>query len=409
MKKDCNIGNVRLANPFLLAPLAGVTDAPFRRICGEMGAGLVYSEMVSAKGLWYKDKNTDRLLEILDGEAPVAYQIFGHEPEIMAEAVHMLNERKHVLLDINMGCPVPKIVRNGEGSALMRDPDLAQRVVEAAVSASTKPVTVKIRAGWNDAEKNAVEVARAIEAGGASAVAVHGRTREQFYSGNADWKIIAAVKDAVRIPVIGNGDVSDVTAAYRMMQETGCDFVMIGRGALGNPWIFESLARAWAAGVFDALRTEAQGTEANRQSVAGACPATQGVDLNWRGAADAQATAQAADLNRQGAADARAAVQAADLVQPDGPQDAACTQPAHPAADARLQAYNCAPSKEQKIAMMLRHFDDVYALKGEYTAVREMRKHVGWYLKGVPGAAAFRGRINQINDAAALRAAIRSI
>ena len=362
MKKDCNIGNVRLANPFLLAPLAGVTDAPFRRICGEMGAGLVYSEMVSAKGLWYKDKNTDRLLEILDGEAPVAYQIFGHEPEIMAEAVHMLNERNHVLLDINMGCPVPKIVRNGEGSALMREPDLAQRVVEAAVSASTKPVTVKIRAGWNDAEKNAVEVAQAIEAGGASAVAVHGRTREQFYSGNADWNIIAAVKDAVRIPVIGNGDVTDVTAAYRMMQETDCDFVMIGRGALGNPWIFESLARAWAAGAFDALRTEAQGTEANRQGAAGACPATQDVDLNWWGAADA-----------------------------------------------RLQDYNCAPSKEQKIAMMLRHFDDVYAHKGEYTAVREMRKHVGWYLKGIPGAAAFRGRVNQINDAAALRAAIRSI
>ncbi|MFR5858826.1 MAG: tRNA dihydrouridine synthase DusB [Clostridia bacterium] len=392
MKKDCNIGNVRLANPFLLAPLAGVTDAPFRRICGEMGAGLVYSEMVSAKGLWYKDKNTDRLLEILDGEAPVAYQIFGHEPEIIAEAVHMLNERKHVLLDINMGCPVPKIVRNGEGSALMRDPDLAQRVVEAAVSASTKPVTVKIRAGWNDAEKNAVEVARAIEAGGASAVAVHGRTREQFYSGNADWNIIAAVKDAVRIPVIGNGDVTDVTAAYRMMQETDCDFVMIGRGALGNPWIFESLARAWAAGVCDALRPEAQGSEANQQGAAGAQPAAQDADLNW-----------------QGAADARAAAQAADLVQPDGPQDAACTQPAHPAADARLQDYDCAPSKEQKIAMMLRHFDDVYALKGEYTAVREMRKHVGWYLKGVPGTAAFRGRINQINDAAALRAAIRSI
>ena len=160
-----------------------------------------------------------------------------------------------------------------------------------------------------------------------------------------------------------------------MMQETGCDFVMIGRGALGNPWIFESLARAWTAGAFDALRTEAQGTEANRQ----------------------------------GAAGARAAAQAADLRQPDGPQDAACTQPMRPAADARLQDYDCAPSKEQKIAMMLRHFDDVYAHKGEYTAVREMRKHVGWYLKGVPGAAAFRGRVNQINDAAALRAAIRSI
>lgn len=382
MKKDCNIGNVRLANPFLLAPLAGVTDAPFRRICGEMGAGLVYSEMVSAKGLWYKDKNTDRLLEILDGEAPVAYQIFGHEPEIMAEAVHMLNERKHVLLDINMGCPVPKIVRNGEGSALMRDPDLAQRVVEAAVSASTKPVTVKIRAGWNDAEKNAVEVAQAIEAGGASAVAVHGRTREQFYSGNADWNIIAAVKDAVRIPVIGNGDVSDVTAAYRMMQETDCDFVMIGRGALGNPWIFESLARAWTAGAFDALRTEGQGTEANRQDVAGACPATQDTDLSRQGGS----------RNAAGAQPAGAAVK----VQQPGA-----------AADPAL--YNCAPSKEQKIAMMLRHFDDVYAHKGEYTAVREMRKHVGWYLKGVPGAAAFRGRVNQINDAAALRAAIRSI
>lgn len=382
MKKDCNIGNVRLANPFLLAPLAGVTDAPFRRICGEMGAGLVYSEMVSAKGLWYKDKNTDRLLEILDGEAPVAYQIFGHEPEIMAEAVHMLNERKHVLLDINMGCPVPKIVRNGEGSALMRDPDLAQRVVEAAVSASTKPVTVKIRAGWNDAEKNAVEVAQAIEAGGASAVAVHGRTREQFYSGNADWNIIAAVKDAVRIPVIGNGDVTDVTAAYRMMQETGCDFVMIGRGALGNPWIFESLARAWTAGVFDALRTEAQGTEANHQGAAGAQPAAQDTDLSRQGGS----------RNAAGAQPAGAAVK----VQQPGA-----------AADPAL--YNCAPSKEEKIAMMLRHFDDVYALKGEYTAVREMRKHVGWYLKGVPGAAAFRGRINQINDAAALRAAIRSI
>ena len=382
MKKDCNIGNVRLANPFLLAPLAGVTDAPFRRICGEMGAGLVYSEMVSAKGLWYKDKNTDRLLEILDGEAPVAYQIFGHEPEIMAEAVHMLNERNHVLLDINMGCPVPKIVRNGEGSALMRDPDLAQRVVEAAVSASTKPVTVKIRAGWNDAEKNAVEVARAIEAGGASAVAVHGRTREQFYSGNADWNIIAAVKDAVRIPVIGNGDVTDVTAAYRMMQETDCDFVMIGRGALGDPWIFESLARAWTAGAFDALRPEAQGSEANQQ-----------------GAAGAQSAAQDTDLSRQG-----------------GSRNAAGAQPAgaavkvqQPGAAADPALYNCAPSKEQKIAMMLRHFDDVYAHKGEYTAVREMRKHVGWYLKGIPGAAAFRGRVNQINDAAALRAAIRSI
>ena len=382
MTRECKIGNVTLKNPFLLAPLAGVTDAPFRRICGEKGAGLVCSEMVSAKGLWYKDKNTDRLLEILDGEAPVAYQIFGHEPEIMAEAARMLNDRRHVLLDINMGCPVPKIVRNGEGSALMREPKLARRVVEAVVSASTKPVTVKIRAGWNDAEKNAAEVAQAIEAGGASAVCVHGRTREQFYSGHADWNIIASVKKAVRIPVIGNGDVTDVTSAYRMMQETGCDFVMIGRGALGNPWIFESLARAWTAGAFDALRPEAQGSEANQQGAAGAQPAAQDTDLSRQGGS----------RNAAGAQPAGAAVK----VQQPGA-----------AADPAL--YDCAPSKEQKIAMMLRHFNDVYALKGEYTAVREMRKHVGWYLKGVPGAAAFRGRINQINDAAALRAAIRSI
>ena len=277
----------------------------------------------------------------------------------------MLNDRRHVLLDINMGCPVPKIVRNGEGSALMREPKLARRVVEAVVSASTKPVTVKIRAGWNDAEKNAAEVAQAIEAGGASAVCVHGRTREQFYSGHADWNIIAAVKKAVRIPVIGNGDVTDVTSAYRMMQETGCDFVMIGRGALGNPWIFEGLARAWDAGVFDAPRTEGREAE------------------------------PALPRDSQDAAGAQAAQSAVKMLQPEKA--------------AELSLYDIVPSKEDKIEMMLRHFEDVYALKGEYTAVREMRKHVGWYLKGLPGAAAFRGRVNQINDAAALREAIRGI
>lgn len=344
MKRDCKIGNVQLKNPFILAPLAGITDAPFRRICGEMSAAMVYSEMVSAKGLWYKDKNTDKLLDILPGEAPVSYQIFGHEPEIVAEAVQMLNRRPHVLLDINMGCPVPKIVRNEEGSALMRKPELAYEVVHAAVEASEKPVTVKIRAGWNDAEKNAVEVARAIEAAGAAAVAVHGRTREQFYSGSADWTVIADVKQAVSIPVIGNGDVTDIASARRMMQETGCDLVMIGRGALGNPWIFEQLAWAWEHGEFDS-----------------AC------GTGGRAASDAQAAMQGE-----------------------------ATAP-------KL------PDKQEKIRMMLRHFDDVCALKGEYTAVREMRKHVGWYLKGLPGAAAFRGKINQINDAAALAEAIRNI
>lgn len=365
MTRECKIGNVTLKNPFLLAPLAGVTDAPFRLICGEKGAGLVCSEMVSAKGLWYKDKNTDRLLEILDGEAPVAYQIFGHEPEIMAEAARMLNDRRHVLLDINMGCPVPKIVRNGEGSALMREPKLARRVVEAVVSASTKPVTVKIRAGWNDAEKNAAEVAQAIEAGGASAVCVHGRTRravlqrpcgleyhclcEESRQDSGDWK---RRRDRCHLRLSHDA-------------ETGCDFVMIGRGALGNPWIFEGLARAWDAGVFDAPRTEGREAE------------------------------PALPRDSQDAAGAQAAQSAVKMLQPEKA--------------AELSLYDIVPSKEDKIEMMLRHFEDVYALKGEYTAVREMRKHVGWYLKGLPGAAAFRGRVNQINDAAALREAIRGI
>ena len=353
MDRDCKIGNVQLKNPFILAPLAGITDAPFRRICGEMGAALVCSEMVSAKGLWYKDKNTDKLLDILPGEAPVSYQIFGHEPEIVAEAVRMLNRRSNVLLDINMGCPVPKIVRNEEGSALMRKPKLVYEVVRAAVEASEKPITVKIRAGWNDAEKNAAEVARAIEAAGASAVAVHGRTREQFYSGSADWTVIADVKQAVSIPVIGNGDVTDVASARRMMRETGCDLVMIGRGALGNPWIFEQLAWAWENGEFDA-----------------------GCGGSGRSAAAAQEAMQ---------------------------EDAAAARTETMAAAPKL------PDKPEKIRMMLRHFDDVCALKGEYIAVREMRKHVGWYLKGLPGAAAFRGKVNQINDADALREAIRNI
>ncbi|MBR5229928.1 MAG: tRNA dihydrouridine synthase DusB [Firmicutes bacterium] len=318
--KELKIGNVMLTSPFMLAPLAGITDGPFRRICGEMGAGLVCSEMVSAKGLWYKDKNTGRLLEILPGEDNVAYQIFGHEPEIMAFAARELESHENKILDINMGCPVPKIVKNGEGSALMKNPQMVYDIVSATVQATPKPVTVKIRAGWDDDSKNAVEVAKAIEAAGAAMVAVHGRTREQFYSGHADWSVIADVKKALKIPVAGNGDVVDAASARQMAEETGCDFIMIGRGSLGNPWIFRDLNAA------------------------------------WRG----------------------------EEVPPP-------------------------PTKDDKKAMMLRHFEDTLELKGEYAAVREMRKHVGWYLKGVHGAAAFRGRVNQITDADELRKAIGEI
>ena len=309
MTRECKIGNVTLKNPFLLAPLAGVTDAPFRLICGEKGAGLVCSEMVSAKGLWYKDKNTDRLLEILDGEAPVAYQIFGHEPEIMAEAARMLNGRRHVLLDINMGCPVPKVVRNGEGSALMKDPKRIYDIVYKTARAIKKPVTIKIRKGFDDTCINAPEIAKVAEEAGAAAIAVHGRTREQYYSGNADWEIIRKVKEAVKIPVIGNGDVTSGQKALDMFEQTGCDGVMIGRGCQGNPWIFREL-----------LAYEETGSIPER------------------------------------------------------------------------------PGTDQIRETMLRHARLQIEFKGDYIGIREMRKHVAWYTKGMQGSAKLRDEINQVES-----------
>ncbi len=311
--RSLEINGIKLENPFLAAPLAGITDAPTRRINREMGAAMGYSEMVSGKGLMYNNKNTEDLLKIYPEEKPVAYQIFGSEPEVMAYTAKQLQGRENALIDINMGCPVPKVVKNGEGSAMLKTPELIYDVVSATVANADKPVTVKIRIGWDDDSINCVEVAKIIEKAGASAVAVHGRTRMQYYSGKANWDAIKEVKENVGITVIGNGDIFSATDAMRMMEYTGCALVMIGRGMLGNPWIFKQCKALW----------EGKG-----------------------------------EIEK--------------------------------------------PSRDEVVDMMIRHFTDIKELKGERTAVNEMRKHVGWYTKGMPNSAAFRRSINEVNDSETL-------
>ncbi len=315
------IGNITIENNTALAPMAGVTDLAFRQLCREMGCGLLYTEMVSAKAILYKNKNTFPLLETAPAEHPIAVQIFGSDADIMADmAAKLAEERSFDIIDINMGCPVPKIVNNHEGSALMKNPKLVEQILDKMVKKVNKPVTIKIRKGFDEQSVNAVEIAKIAEACGVSALAVHGRTREEYYSGTADYGIIAAVKRGVSIPVIGNGDIRSAADAKRMYETTGCDGIMIGRAARGNPWIFKEIASYFS-----------HGTVPER------------------------------------------------------------------------------PTPEEIKAMILRHAELMVRYKGEYTGIREMRKHVAWYTTGMPHSAAVRNQVNRIESLAVLKEMLGSL
>ena len=306
--KKLKIGNVELENNLILAPMAGVTDLPFRKICKEFGPGLVCTEMVSSKAIFHDDSKTKLLMNAEGERRPVSMQIFGSGEETMGYAAKYVSEKADIV-DINMGCPAPKVIKNGDGSALMRNPKLAAEVLTAVVKNSEKPVTLKIRKGWDDNSVNALEIAKIAEECGISALAIHGRTREQFYSGKADWDIIAEIKQSINIPVIGNGDVFDVQDAVNMLEKTKCDAIMIGRGSQGNPWIFNRINHYMKTGE----------------------------------------------------------------VLPE-------------------------PTLEEKISTAIKHMNLAVAEHGEYVAVREMRKHIGWYLKGLKNSAKYRDQINKITD-----------
>ena len=313
------IGNVEIENSLALGPMAGVTDLPFRLLCKEQGCGILYSEMVSAKAILYKNKNTDVLLNIDKREHPVGIQLFGSDPDIMAEIGSRVAEGNCDFIDINMGCPVPKIVNNHEGSYLLTQPKLVEEILTKMVKAINKPVTVKIRKGFKDGDSQAVEIAKIAESCGVAAVAVHGRTREQYYGGKADWDIIKAVKEAVKIPVIGNGDIFSPQDAKAMKEYTGCDGLMVGRAARGNPWIFREINEYLKTGIV--------------------------------------------------------------------PEK---------------------PSAEEVKNMILKHASMLIEYKGEYTAVREMRKHIAWYTQGLPHSAELRRRCNEIVSWESLKEVIES-